>query len=275
MTLDELSTPFERHRVFEYGVDGNKVVRHWYEMQNVIGPLYRGKNIESEYGNVECDLFICFPGAETGLYVERVGHLDCHTVEEMAKSIERTCYDSPLHMVCGFDERMAKDQHIGNAQIAFVRQFDQLAADRFAQYRLERYARIEEQRRQEQLAEQAEEEAERAKQQAELDAAKAGFFGWADDMTPLRFGRINSMMEKMIRVDGKLMTKREFVITQVRDGWMPQKEEGVTSWYKSGYDWKESKPKTVYRLEKGRVAYEISKTEYDFAMHLVEHSEKM
>lgn len=275
MTLDKLNTPFERRRVFEYGADGNKVVRHWYEMQNVIGPLYRGKDIEIGHGNVEFDLFIFFPGTETGLYVERVGHPERHTVEEMVNSIKRASYDSPFHMVCGFNERMAKGQHIGNAQIAFVRQFDQLAAERFTQYRLERYTRMAERNRQEQLARKAKEEAKKTRHHAELATAKAEYFGWADDMTPFRFGQVSSIMENIVRTDGKLMSTREFVFARVKEGWRPEKEDGVTTWYKRSREWKESKPKTVYRLVKDEELYEVSKTEYDFAMYLAEHPEKL
>ena len=36
MTLNNLMTPFERRRVIEYGKDGNKVVRHWYDVQHVL-----------------------------------------------------------------------------------------------------------------------------------------------------------------------------------------------------------------------------------------------
>ena len=43
MTLSELNTPFERHRVIQYGKDGNTPVRHWYEMQHITGPLYKGR----------------------------------------------------------------------------------------------------------------------------------------------------------------------------------------------------------------------------------------
>lgn len=32
MTLEQLTTPYERRRVIEYEAAGNKVVRHWYEM---------------------------------------------------------------------------------------------------------------------------------------------------------------------------------------------------------------------------------------------------
>ena len=44
MTLDKITTPFKRRRVIEYGKDGNKVVRHWYEVQHVIGTLYKTKD---------------------------------------------------------------------------------------------------------------------------------------------------------------------------------------------------------------------------------------
>ena len=49
MRLNELTTPFERRRVIEYGADGNKVVRHWYEMRHVIGPLYMSRITKNEY----------------------------------------------------------------------------------------------------------------------------------------------------------------------------------------------------------------------------------
>ena len=43
MTLENLTTPFERRRVIEYGADGNKVVRHWYVVQHVVGSIYKSK----------------------------------------------------------------------------------------------------------------------------------------------------------------------------------------------------------------------------------------
>ena len=42
-TLEQLDTPYERRRVIEYGVDGNKVVRHWHDVQHIAGPLYKSK----------------------------------------------------------------------------------------------------------------------------------------------------------------------------------------------------------------------------------------
>lgn len=78
-----------------------------------------------------------------------------------------------------------------------------------------------------------------------------------------------------------LMTpfERRRVIEYGKDGnkvvrhWVPQKKDGVTSWYKRGGEYKESNPRTEYELHKEGVVYvyKISKTEYDFAVYLVEH----
>lgn len=99
------------------------------------------------------------------------------------------------------------------------------------------------------------------------------FLGWVDDMTPLRFGQVSALMDTSIRVDGKITTRREFIINCIKDGWVPQKKDGVTSWYKRGGEYRESNPRTEYELHKeGFVyVYKISKTEYDFAVYLVEH----
>lgn len=271
MTLDQLISPFERRRAFEYGKDGNKVVRHWYEVQNVIGSLYKSRDTTNQCGELEFNLFIFFPGTEIGLLYQRMAHPGRYTVEQMAVSIRRDCVDSPFHMICGLNERMTKDQHIDNALIAFIRQFDPLAADKYAKYREDRYARREATHQAQEAQRKAEEEAEKIRQQTELAAAKAKYFGWADSMTPMRFGRVRAKMEGFIRSGGEILQLRDFIISLVKDGWAPEKEEGVTTWYGSKWNPKESKPKTVYKLSKDNLCYEVSKTEFDFAVYLTEH----
>lgn len=176
-------------------------------------------------------------------------------------------------MYLELNDRMEQDKFIGNAEIEFIRQFDPAAADRYAKHREDFYARRAEQERTKALARQAEKDANRAKAQAELAAEKAKYLGWVDDMTPLRFGQVSALMDTSIRVDGKITTRREFIINCIKDGWVPQKKDGVTSWYKRGGKYKESNPRTEYELHKeGFVyVYKISKTEYDFAVYLVEH----
>lgn len=272
MTLDKLTTSFERRRVIEYGRDGNKVVRHWYEMQHVIGSLYKSKDFPNDRGELEFKLFVFFDDKCDGLQFEWLSHPECYTVEQVADTMRRCRVDSATHMYAELNDRMEQNKFIGNAQIEFFRQFDPAAADRYAQHREDFYARRAEQERTKALVRQAEEDAKRAKMQAELAAEKAQYLGWADNMTPLRFGQISVLMDTSIRVDGKITTRREFIIKSVKDGWVPQKKDDVTSWYKRGGEFKESSPRTEYKLYKEGFLYKISKTEYDFAVYLVEHN---
>ena len=273
MTLNNLMTPFERRRVIEYGKDGNKVVRHWYDVQHVIGSLYKSKDFPNDWGELEFKLFVFFDGKCDGLRFEWLSHPECYTVERVADTMCRCRVDSMTHMYLELNDRMEQDKFIGNAEIEFIRQFDPAAADRYAKHREDFYARRAEQERTKALARQAEKDANRAKAQAELAAEKAKYLGWVDDMTPLRFGQVSALMDTSIRVDGKITTRREFIINCIKDGWVPQKKDGVTSWYKRGGEYKESNPRTEYELHKeGFVyVYKISKTEYDFAVYLVEH----
>lgn len=58
MTLDKLTTPFERRRVIEYGSDGNKVVRHWYDVQQVDGTIYKTRDFPDEQGVPQFKVFM-------------------------------------------------------------------------------------------------------------------------------------------------------------------------------------------------------------------------
>lgn len=271
MTLDKLTTPFECRRVIEYGRDGNKVVRHWHEMQHVVGSIYKSKDVLNDRGEPEFKLLVFFGDTSDGIQFERLSYPERFTVEQVADTMRRCGVDSMTHMYLELNDRMEQDKFIGNAQIEFIRQFDPAAADRYAQHREDFYARRAEQERTKALARQAKEDAKRAKVQAELAAEKAQYLGWADDMTPLRFGKISVLMDTSIRVDGKITTRREFIIKSVKDGWVPQKKDDITSWYKRRGEFKESSPRTEYKLYKEGFVYKISKTEYDFAVYLVEH----
>lgn len=123
-------------------------------------------------------------------------------------------------------------------------------------------------RRQEQEAEEARKKAEL---EAEIKAAKAKYFGWADSMTPMRFGKVSACMDALVRVDGKVMTKREFVVYLFKNGYTPKMRENVVSWNRRTGE--ETKPKTEYRMTDGKFSYSVSKTEFDFAMYIEEHRE--
>lgn len=221
-----------------------------------------------ERAELEFTLFVFFSDTSDGLRFERLSGPERCTVEQVADIMRRCRVDSVTHMYAELNDRVEQDKFIGSAQIEFFRQFDSAAADRYARYRENFYARRDQQERARALARQAEEDARREKEQAELVAEKAQYFGWADDMTSLRFGQVSTLMDTSVRVDGKMMTRREFVVNCIKGGWVPQKKEGVTSWYRRGREVKESKPRTEYQLYKDEYVYKITKTEYDFAVFL-------
>lgn len=93
MTLAELDTPFERHRIIHYGRDGNKVVRHWYEMQHIIASLYKGREHTNEYGETVYDTFFLFAGGDSGLlYEHQMKHPEWYTPEKCLESLIRYGY---------------------------------------------------------------------------------------------------------------------------------------------------------------------------------------
>lgn len=268
MTLDKLTTPFERRRVIEYAKDGNKVVRHWYEVQQVDGAVYKTRDFPDEWGTLQFKLCIFFDGGQDGLNWQWMHQPERFTVDGMKNSAKRYCVDSLTAMLADMSDRMEGGRFVGNTEIEFIRQFDHAAAERFSQYKLDYVARREKKARLERLEREAEDETERAKKRAAEEVIKAKYFGWADTMTPLRFGKARAKLEGFIRSDGKLYQLRDFIISLVKDGWEPVKRDGVTSWYGSKWDRKESKPRTEYVLAKDNYSYKVSKTEYDFAVYL-------
>lgn len=271
MTLDELTTPYERRRVIEYGRAGSKVVRHWYEVQQVDGAIYKTRDFPDEYGAPQFKLCIFFDGAGDGLVWQWMGNPEHWTVEGMSNSAKRYCVDRLQAMLSDLFSRMNAGRFIGGTEIEFIRQFDPGSAEIFAEYRADYYAKREEQDRQKRLALQAEEEAEKARLQAEQDAVKAKYFGWADALTPLQFGKARARLEGLIRSDGKVMQARDLVLSLVKDGWAPVKAEGVVTRYHG----RQSKPRTEYRLTKDGYFYKVNKTAYDFALYLSEHMEQV
>ena len=269
MSLLNLNTPYERRRIIHYGIDGNKVVRHWFEVQQVVGALYKSRETKNEYNEVVFDLFILFDGVKDGiLYAREMKHPEWYTVEKLEAEMIQYGYDTAEHFLASLDSMMERQQWIGNAMIEFVRQFNTGKADEYATYRENLLRLREERERQREAERQAKEEAERKAAEEALQAEKAKYMGWADNMTNMRFGRVSSIMEKLTRVNGKVMTRREFIVGLVNDGWTPDERKDVTSYYGSRWDKKQSKPKTEYLMCRNNRCYTVNKTEYEFAVFL-------
>lgn len=130
----------------------------------------------------------------------------------------------------------------------------------------EKHAKFEaEQRKKE---EEARAEAERKK------AEKVAFLcGYADGKTQIQTERIFDILSKKYIYDGKLKTRKDFIIDTLSEGGKAEQKDGVISYYGSKWDRKQSKPKTEYRLYTAEGSYyTITKIEYDFACYMMQKS---
>lgn len=270
MTLAEIETPFERKRVIEYSKrDPNKVVRHWIDVQPLIGSLWKTRNEPGEYGGQEFSVYLFHDEKLDGLRVaNRMLHPEFYTPEKMLDMVKNYGIDTYDHLIATYDGYMSEDVHIDLATIEYVRQFDQEKARIYSEYRQNRFQRKELERQEKHRIQMEQKDREKRLQEEQLAADKAKYLGWVDTMTAMHYGRVSNLLEKLVRVDGKVMTKRDFIISAVNDGLVPQKEENVVTEWRG----RESKPKTEYHLKDviRRSFYTISKTEYDFALFLHE-----
>ena len=93
--------------------------------------------------------------------------------------------------------------------------------------------------------------------------------GYTKGMKAMIASKIMKTLEKLLRYEGKVMSRISYVITKiVSEGYAPKKEENHTyySTKLEGY----TKPKTLYCLELGNTFSEITKTEFDFANWLID-----
>ena len=130
----------------------------------------------------------------------------------------------------------------------------------------EKHAKIEaEQRKKE---EEARAEAEHKK------AEKVAFLcGYADGKTQIQTERIFDILSKKYIYDGKLKTRKDFIIDTLSEGGKAEQKDGVISYYGSKWERKQSKPKTEYRLYTAEGSYyTITKIEYDFACFMMQKS---
>ena len=275
MKFSDFTAPSVRRRVIEYGRDGNRVVRHWRNVQQIEGSLYCGAAETDSYGVSERSLYIFFGEESDGQCVDRIRNLERYQVADLIAYAKRMQFGSWETYLLMLQDRMQHGVWIGSVIIEFARQFDSDFADRLSEYR-QKLLEERERKRREQMKEREEEE--RQKRQAE-DEEKARYAaelhedynGWLDGMPAMKVGRIVKTMEELLRVDGQVMTRREFVKSCVRQGYRPEKSEGVTSWYGSKWEPRESKPKTEYTLRSPEErSFILLKTEYDFAVYLAE-----
>lgn len=99
---------------------------------------------------------------------------------------------------------------------------------------------------------------------------KEDLYGFDTNMTDMQRGKVLKTLMKSVAENGKLMTRKDFIKKHIENGAHTEKKNGVTSFYGSKWERKESKPKTEYRLydAEENTFYIITKTEYDFANYI-------
>ena len=119
---------------------------------------------------------------------------------------------------------------------------------------------------QEQKAKAEAEEKERQK------AEKVAFLcGYGDGKTQIQIERLFDVLSKKYIYDGKLKTRKDFIIDTLAEGGKAEQKDGVISYYGSKWDKKQSKPKTEYRLYTAEGSfYTVTKIEFDFACYMMQ-----
>ena len=275
MQLNEIKTPFETRKFFMIGTDGKSVVKHNKKVQLVTGNLYRGED-ETRNGRswTTCDLFVLYPEAEIGLFVTQADVEE--TVEGYVDGFEKNGMTDKETFLKMIQHKIDTDMFIGKHYIAFLKQFaPELVPDAWeARKRYGERSKHEndEKRAAEEKARQEKEAAEAAEKAAQDARDRALFDGWADGMTALKFGKVFASMNKLIRVDGKILYDYEFIKYRINQGFKPKKRENV-QYYKHGGYGELTKPKTEYLLtnpENENIGNLVNKTEFEFASYLYE-----
>lgn len=107
---------------------------------------------------------------------------------------------------------------------------------------------------------------------------KNTYFGFTENMSPMQAARVKKSLDKLIRYNGEVMTKKEYIYKKLKEGVKPSYQENYS--YYSSKTKTMTKPKTLYKLQWTEINHlgnenivfnEISKTEYEFACYLIEN----
>lgn len=107
---------------------------------------------------------------------------------------------------------------------------------------------------------------------------KNTYFGFTEKMTPMQKARAENSLDKLVRYNDEIMTRKEWIHRRLKEGVSPSYEENYS--YYSSRTQAMTKPKTLYMLKwtetnhmgnLDTIFHEVNKTAYDYAIHLVEN----
>jgi hypothetical protein len=123
------------------------------------------------------------------------------------------------------------------------------------------------QQNQQELRQQEEQQEEKEKQEYN------NVYGYCDNMKPHQKGKVLKTLNKTIRHNNKSITRKEFIKTLLEDGYaLNIIDEMLTSSRKTReLERIETYKYNVPVIEKNNSFYDITKTEYDYGMYLLEN----
>lgn len=98
---------------------------------------------------------------------------------------------------------------------------------------------------------------------------KNSFLGFAEDKKPMQKAKIENSLGVLLRCDGVVMSRKEFVFSRLLDDYNPFYRENDSRYHQRTGEPLDSKIEYCLRNTDG-FSYQISKTEYDFAQYLIE-----
>lgn len=87
------------------------------------------------------------------------------------------------------------------------------------------------------------------------------YLGFTDDKPALQKNRIEAYLDKVFRYSDGVMARKDAMLLSLRNGKKPEVVEEV----------KDGRTKKFYRMSWGNYYNDITKTEYDFCIYLIEH----
>jgi len=100
---------------------------------------------------------------------------------------------------------------------------------------------------------------------------KDTYLGFTNNLKPMQKVRAEKTLDNLIRHNGNIITNKEFILIKLQEGLIPGIEEDYS--YYSRKLQGETKPRIDYRLkDQDGSFYHITKTEYDFALYLLDNN---
>lgn len=110
--------------------------------------------------------------------------------------------------------------------------------------------------------------AQEREQQEQQDKIEYEAHGYCNNMSPLQKGKVLKTLNKEERYEGKIYKRKDFIQKALEEGRTIKLRHNVKRWNRNGIVEKEN----YYCIEnKDKTFYEITKTEYNYGMYLIEN----